>query len=582
MLIIWTLRRTGGTNFTRWLCSLLESIYKDIKCVEHEPFNLDRCYGHITKLEDENEKRALLLGVLKERQLIKQRVETIPEKFCLLLADITNLLGYKHLFLYRMNFQQRLLSLHFAKITDIWGPKQYSEDKINRELFNNPIPIEELITQELLDRSLLRRVYKIIRSKKDACKEITYETLYEEEVDSAIEKIRDITNDFLGLNLEKQELIDFINSLRAKGKQNTEKYYDLFPNIKKAYSEFSKLSQFKLDPFNVDWDYLAEVGELPFPEGELKRLDARKYILKFAKIGGIGAEIGVYRGNFAEVLLNELKPKKIYLVDPWSKIGEKFGWGETSPYTAFGKVTTKYAREDTKRKVLPYVDVTEINIIEDCVENVSFSEKLDWIYLDTSHSYEDTKRQLGYLTQYLQPEGVLIGDDWNPEPSHIHHGVFKAVNEFIKSNPEWEIVACGTAAQWCIRRRLNILLNYKLDLLGNVASNQYISDWYIDPLPKRLEDGLPIYLKGVIVINKNFKQEDFELFCTKSNGESIYYEWYINSPYFAQKHSENPNAKRARFSFSPFTLKNGESVVLGVIKRSSEDKIDVLRIQRND
>jgi len=53
-----------------------------------------------------------------------------------------------------------------------------------------------------------------------------------------------------------------------------------------------------------------------------------------------------------------------------------------------------------------------------------------------------------------------MGDDWHPDPFHQHHGVFKAVNEFIKNNPGWEIVACGYTAQWCIRRNIrNKLIN---------------------------------------------------------------------------------------------------------------------------
>jgi hypothetical protein len=26
---------------------------------------------------------------------------------------------------------------------------------------------------------------------------------------------------------------------------------------------------------------------------------------------------------------------------------------------------------------------------------------------------------------------IFCGDDWRPDPNHMHHGVYKAVNEFI-------------------------------------------------------------------------------------------------------------------------------------------------------
>jgi len=40
-LIIWTLRRTGGTNFTRKISNLLKDRFR---IVQHEPFNLDRIF----------------------------------------------------------------------------------------------------------------------------------------------------------------------------------------------------------------------------------------------------------------------------------------------------------------------------------------------------------------------------------------------------------------------------------------------------------------------------------------------------------------------------------------------------------
>ncbi|MEM5882554.1 MAG: class I SAM-dependent methyltransferase [Candidatus Aenigmatarchaeota archaeon] len=332
----------------------------------------------------------------------------------------------------------------------------------------------------------------------------------------------------------------------------------------------------------VDFSYLKQEGELPFPEGEIQRLNYRKWILNYAKKEGIGAEVGVFRGHFAEILLKELKPKKLYLIDPWTKIGEKWGWGENSPYTAYGKVTTKYAREDTKRRILPYIDECEIIIVEDFVENFIFPEKLDWIYLDTSHTYEDTLRQINYLIQFLKPEGVLMGDNWNPDPFHQHHGVFKAVNEFIKNNPGWEIVACGYAAQWCIRRKTNVVIQYQLNKISEVEFGKFIDDWHIDYIPRVVNDDTSISLNGVIVINEKYNQNDFELILVKNNEEIISIAWFINSPWYAQKHPQNSNAKKARFSSSNFNLKNGDVLTFLISNKVLQEKIEILRITRKD
>ncbi len=42
--IIWTLQRTGGTNLTVRLVEL-----SGLESFPHEPFNIERIHGHITK-----------------------------------------------------------------------------------------------------------------------------------------------------------------------------------------------------------------------------------------------------------------------------------------------------------------------------------------------------------------------------------------------------------------------------------------------------------------------------------------------------------------------------------------------------
>lgn len=577
-LIIWTLRRTGGTNFTGKISNLLKDRFR---IVQHEPFNLNRIFGFITQEFKEgnvDKTRDLLVQELSIPTLIKHCVETVPRDFNFLLADIIFEMCYFNLFLYRQNSADRLLSLHFANKSNIWGPNMKKSEDIIDKVTKEPIPIKSLFNQDLYDRKLLRDIYIYLKNKNAPTFEITYEELYYEDESKLKEKI-EILLKMLQIDLDANK---FIDELRKTGYQGTRECYKKFPNIKEYYETFKKLNLFCLDPFGVDFNYLSSLGEIPFPEGEIQRLNYRKWILNYAKKRGIGAEIGVFRGRFAEVLLKELKPKKLYLIDPWTKIGEKWGLGENSPYTAYGKVTTKYAREDTKRRILPYIDECEIIIVEDFVENFIFPEKLDWIYLDTSHTYDDTLRQINYLIQFLKPEWVLMGDDWNPDPFHKHHGVFKAVNEFIKNNPGWEIVACGYAAQWCIRRKTNVVIQYQLNKIGEVEFGKFIDDWHIDYIPRVVNDDTSISLNGVIVINEKYNQNDFELILVKNNEEIISIAWFINSPWYTQKHPQNPNAKKARFSSGNFNLKNGDVLTFLISNKVLQEKIEILRITRKD
>ncbi len=190
--------------------------------------------------------------------------------------------------------------------------------------------------------------------------------------------------------------------------------------------------------------------DYPFPEPERLRTDRRRWILRYGRLKGVGAEIGVFRGHFSEVLLRTLTPRVFYLVDPWSMAYETYpDWG---PYTNHGTLPTAVARDEALLRVSRY-EQTSCIPLEDkfpaCRHRIA--DQLDWVYLDASHRYEDTLEELHALDALLSPRGVVFGDDWHPDPRHRHHGVFRAVNDFVATN-EYEFVAAGPALQWCIRR----------------------------------------------------------------------------------------------------------------------------------
>jgi hypothetical protein len=43
---------------------------------------------------------------------------------------------------------------------------------------------------------------------------------------------------------------------------------------------------------------------------------------------------------------------------------------------------------------------------------------------------------------------VIAGDDWQPDPGHRHHGVFKAVQELIAESSYVILYADAQSLQW--------------------------------------------------------------------------------------------------------------------------------------
>lgn len=217
-----------------------------------------------------------------------------------------------------------------------------------------------------------------------------------------------------------------------------------------AAAEYPAVRQSPVAGFSAADELADNHARFPFPRWALEGTAARRWILAGIPRGGVGAEIGVFRGHFSAVILETLAPRKFYMVDPWTTLGEFFPWA--NEYSNQGTLPTALARREAELRAAQFPG-TESVVVEavfpDCIAQLT--EPLDWIYIDSSHNYKDTLRELDAAASILKPDGIIIGDDFYPDRSSYHHGVFRAVNEFVKKS-RYEFVAAGPNAQWRLRR----------------------------------------------------------------------------------------------------------------------------------
>ena len=291
--------------------------------------------------------------------------------------------------------------------------------------------------------------------------------------------------------------------------------------------------------------------EVPFSPVEIERLRSRRWILNYAAKNAVGTEIGVFRGHFSEVLAAVLHPRKLYLVDPWRRLGPDFGWGAQSPYTAFGKLTTEYAYRDTLRRVSRFKEI-DTRVFEGFAEEFfsALEEKLDWVYLDASHEYPATLNELKLIDAVLKPTGVIMGDDWQPGRHHKHHGVFRAVHEFVRTHP-YEIVAAGPAGQWCLRKSPRsdgkaTRTETGLRVISHAPEIPWVLYAAIDSLPVRLEGGQAITISGVVVLAES-APTGYALFLQGTGRREA--QWNLRSPVMEKRFPGGLNSAYARFRF---------------------------------
>lgn len=202
-------------------------------------------------------------------------------------------------------------------------------------------------------------------------------------------------------------------------------------------------------------------GVRPLPRGAAivaealadHRISPRRFVPKMFPSGGVGAELGVFTGLFSTQLLRYARPRKAYFVDPWGLAhGARFpDWGR---YTAYGRLTTDDAEALARARIAAAAGDAETTIVvgysTDFLESLP-DDTLDWVYLDSSHSYAGTRDELALLSHKLKPGGIVAGDDWHADRGHRHAGVAQAVEEAVDEG-RFALLGAFDEMQWAARR----------------------------------------------------------------------------------------------------------------------------------
>jgi len=167
-----------------------------------------------------------------------------------------------------------------------------------------------------------------------------------------------------------------------------------------------------------------------------KNLDARE-IVKRIPVGSVGVEIGVWRGDSTALFL--LHAQHVHCVDPWSVAPYEPG----SEHGTFGQYLSRYAKvvgSDKPEDFQSFYDLiyrevcdrfpSELVTIHRCTSAEFFAKfpfKVDWVYVDGSHQYEDCKADLRGARRIVKSGGAIFGDDYRSK-----HGVTRAVDEFCQ------------------------------------------------------------------------------------------------------------------------------------------------------
>lgn len=138
---------------------------------------------------------------------------------------------------------------------------------------------------------------------------------------------------------------------------------------------------------------------------------ARGDLLKSLPKGGVCAEIGTWRGDYAAEILRIKQPERIYLVDPWRFVssfpGRWYGGAEAKNQSDMDEIAAAVERRFSKDNRVLVRRMTSGEFFE-----AHQAERFDWVYIDGDHSEEAVYADLSAAWPLVRPGGILSGDDY--------------------------------------------------------------------------------------------------------------------------------------------------------------------------
>lgn len=156
----------------------------------------------------------------------------------------------------------------------------------------------------------------------------------------------------------------------------------------------------------------------------------REQITDLLENNSIGCELGVFEGSFSQILVNSGKFSKLYLVDLFGKIDIATSGDKR------GNNIKVYLHTDAMLEVVKEKFGSN-PIVEICTsDSVSFLNSMpddyfDFIYIDTVHDYNHTRKELEASLRVIKNGGFICGHDYHETE---YPQLVLAVNEFCNKN----------------------------------------------------------------------------------------------------------------------------------------------------
>lgn len=132
------------------------------------------------------------------------------------------------------------------------------------------------------------------------------------------------------------------------------------------------------------------------------------------------AELGVFVGDFSRDILRIMRPRRLYLVDTFAGHATSTDQDGKDARTFYMPMVETMLRTQFRNTVVQVERADSVNWIESVPAGW-----LDFVYIDTTHSYEQTASELAASRRAVRRGGYIAGRGYSKQ----FPGVIRAVNE---------------------------------------------------------------------------------------------------------------------------------------------------------
>lgn len=151
---------------------------------------------------------------------------------------------------------------------------------------------------------------------------------------------------------------------------------------------------------------------------EPKQISNRKELLELVQKGGIVAEVGSFRGDYAATIVSVAQPLELWLIDPWT------GYNQITAEDGVTVYTEPNLAETFLRLHFRY-DPRTVKLARGRGEELLdfFPDNyFDAIYVDAVHTTEAVKQDLDFANRKVRSGGFIFGHDWQYDS--VKQGVY--------------------------------------------------------------------------------------------------------------------------------------------------------------